>query len=235
MGRVKAWSKGNPVTLSLALAFILVVVLLQGRVAIQAGTDSGDLISLNIQALKIENPANDPYKWPPPTVQEIKLDDGRVLKLNLWSFIIKAPGLLTEKKGDFWIASWKFLFLAEPIEEGSAKARFNLAFLSFSRPEPSSIGEPIGGKLLPLTYDMYGGFYETAGAKIGVAITWEPMDKPITVSTYCAETGRGQGYLITGGSWVGLLTVIDSGINYVIVGNPNSDATLTYSGQLLWP
>ncbi|MGC8830958.1 MAG: hypothetical protein ACP5PQ_00035 [Thermoproteota archaeon] len=236
MRRIETWSKRNYSTLSLALIFLFlaVIVILQGGVTRHAEADSADLISVNVQALTIENPANDPYKWPPPIVEEIKLDDGKVLRVNRWGFIVKASGLPTEGKGDFWIASWKFL--SEPTEvSGSAKARFTLTFLTFSRPEPSSVGEPIDGTLLPQTSDMYGGYYETAGAKIGVAITWEPANKPIVVSTLCAETGRGQGYILTGGSWTGVLTVLDSGINYVVVGNPNSDATLTYSGQLLWP
>jgi len=219
----------------LILATFVTVGLLQSRVVSQVGTGSRDLITVSIQALKVINSKNDPYKWPPPTLEEIKLDDGKVLKINRWGFIIKAPGLLTEEKGDFWISSWKFMFLAEPRVSGFVKARFNLTFLTFSRPEPSSIGEPISGTLLPVTGDVYGGFYETAGAKIGVEIMWEPANKPIIISTYCAETGRGQGYQITGGSWVGVLTAVDSGINYVVVGNPNSDVTLTYSGQLLWP
>ena len=236
-GKVKSIVTKRSLTVwLLALTFLVTLVLSsQGTMASRAGAYSGDSISVKVQALSIDNPMNDPYKWPPPTVKEIKLDDGKVLKLGVWGFIIRAPGL-TEEKGDFWIAGWKFL--AEQIEvprDSSAKARFSLTFLSFSTPESLSVGLPIGGTLPPLTYDMYGGFYETAGAKIGVSITWAPANKPIVVSTYCDETGRGQGIQITGGSWAGLLTVIDTGINYVVVANPNSDATLTYSGQVLFP
>ncbi|MGQ9597758.1 MAG: hypothetical protein ACUVUS_10435 [Thermoproteota archaeon] len=234
MRGVKACSKRSFAILSFALLLpLIVIVLSQGRVTSRAERDSGDLISLKVQAIKIRDPTNDPYKWPPPIVEEIKLDDRRVLKLNLWGFIIRAP-LPTEEKGDFWIAGWKFLAEQTKVS-GSAKASFTLTPIGFSRPKPSSIGEPINGRLPPSTYDVYGGFYETAGAKIGVWITWEPANKPIVASTYCAETGYGEGYLITGGSWIGVLTVVDSGINYLVVANPNNDATITYSGELLWP
>lgn len=228
-------SKRNLAICIVSLTFLAVMVLLlQGEIASRAGTDSADLTSINVEALNIENPTNNPYGWPPPTVKEIRLDDGKTLKLGVWGFIIRAPRP-TEAKGDFWIAGWKFLAEQVPPKSSSAKASFKLTFLTFSRPEPSSIGEPINGELLPLTYNKHGGFYETAGAKIGVWITWEPANKPMIISTYCVETGRGEGYKITGGNWCGVLTVIDSGINFIIVGNPNSDATITYSGELLWP
>ncbi|MGQ9596446.1 MAG: hypothetical protein ACUVQY_00785 [Thermoproteota archaeon] len=188
-----------------SLTFLLVVVTLsslQGRAADQADTDSSvSLTSIDIQALNLENPTNNPYEWPPPTVKEIRLDDGKALKPGVWGFIVRAPRP-DESKGSFWIAGWEFLAERMGVSEGSAKASFRLTFLTFSRPEPSSIGEPIYGKLLPSTYDIYGGYYETAGAEIGVCITWSPADKPIIVSTYCAETGRGGGYKITGGQLV---------------------------------
>lgn len=100
MRGVKACSKRSSAISSLALLLLLIVIIVlsQGGVTSRAERDSGDLISLNVQAIKIRDPTNDPYKWPPPIVEEIKLDDGRVLKLNLWGFIIRAP-LPTEERG----------------------------------------------------------------------------------------------------------------------------------------
>lgn len=195
-----------------------------------------ELIPINIHVIKLENPTNDHYKWPPPFVREIRLNDGRILKVNLWGFILRATGPLIKGDGYFSIASWKFMYTAgSPNGSSSAKATLHFAFLTFERPEPSSIGEPIEGVLSPQEAHIHGGFYEPADAPIWVTITWEPIDKPIVVSALYLETGRGQGYIITGGSWAGTLTVLDSGINYVVVGNPNDYATITYSGELIWP
>ncbi|MBO3840839.1 MAG: hypothetical protein FGF48_00260 [Candidatus Brockarchaeota archaeon] len=236
MRTVKVLSRRSSTILSFALiSFLAAIVLLQGKVRSQAAGPE-KLIPINIQAIKLENPTNDPYKWPPPFLREIMLDDGRVLKVNLWGFILRATGQLFKEEGYFWIASWKFMYIAGPPKgSSSAKATFHFKFLTFERPEPSSIGEPTGGVLSTREARIHGGFYEPAGVPIWVTITWEPADKPIIVSAYCAETRRGQGYQITGGSWTGNLTVLDSGINYVVVGNPNDDVTITYSGELIWP
>lgn len=60
MRGVKACSKRSFATLSLALLLplIVIIVLSQGRVTSRAERDSGDLISLNVQAIKIRDPTN---------------------------------------------------------------------------------------------------------------------------------------------------------------------------------
>ncbi|MGB9895088.1 MAG: hypothetical protein ACP5IT_12095 [Thermoproteota archaeon] len=162
------------------------------------------------------------------------------VKFYRWGFILYSKDLAeaikgNTKEGYLWFSSWKFKFTFAPTKGSSSIGSGSLEYVSFSRPIPESIGEPISGILPPQKYDMYGGFYETAGAHIGVSITWSPADKPIVMSTYCLETGRCRGYILTGGSWTGTLEVLDSGTNFVVVANPNQDVTVTYSGSLLWP
>lgn len=47
-------------------------------------------------------------------VREIRLDDVRVLKVNLWGFILRATGPLIKGDGYFSFASWKFMYNAGP-------------------------------------------------------------------------------------------------------------------------
>lgn len=229
-------------TISKKRASIILIVAFFASLALVAGVNTLPTPSeiKNAKSVQVQGkPYNDLYKGLLQLSQEeltVKAEGKEyVVKFYRSGFILYSKDLSeaikgNTKEGYIWFSSWKFKF--EKITE----KRYSLeGFISLSRPVPDSIEEEISGTLPPQKYDMHGGFYETAGAHIGVSINWSPLDKPIVVSTYCLETGRGQGYMLTGGSWTGTLEVLDSGTNSVVVANLNQDVTITYSGSLLWP
>lgn len=100
---------------------------------------------------------------------------------------------------------------------------------------PLAISMPIGGTLLPKQYHRWGGVMEIAGAPVNFIISWQPTNVPIWVGLYCRDTGNTYYWQIWGGGGWGILPVVESGINYFVVYNPNPSTTVTYSGRVNWP
>lgn len=225
----KILSKRTSIIVVILLTFFTLVAFAN---TLSISSKNDDTKPVQVQGI----PFNEQYKGFPQLPKELIVKEGdKIYKINFyrWGFILYSKDLSealngNAKEGYIWFSSWKFKFTQLTQRSG------HLEYVSFSRPTPDSIGESIYGTLPPEKYDEYGGFYETAGAHISVSITWSPADNPIVISTYCLETGRGQGYVIAGGSWTGTLEVLDSGTNFVVVANPNQ-VEITYSGSLIWP
>jgi hypothetical protein len=100
---------------------------------------------------------------------------------------------------------------------------------------PLAISMPIQGTLAPGKYHRWGGVMEIAGAPVNFHITWQPTSVPIWIGLYCRDTGHTYYWEIWGGGVSGNMPVVESGINYFVVANPNPSTTVTYSGRVNWP
>lgn len=57
---------------------------------------------------------------------------------------------------------------------------------------------------------------------------------PILAAIY-HEEGKIENYLLTGGEWSGSLKAMDTGLNYLIVGNLDRNEDILYSGMIIYP
>ncbi|MEM2088791.1 MAG: hypothetical protein QXF52_09025 [Thermoproteota archaeon] len=101
-------------------------------------------------------------------------------------------------------------------------------------PHEPRINETMSGFLEPLTGHLYGGFYLSSNEDIKIILRWEPAEMPILAAIY-HEEGKIENFLLTGGECSGSLKAMDTGLNYLIIGNLDRNEDILYSGMIIYP
>jgi|GEM_PF-2719540 hypothetical protein len=141
----------------------------------------------------------------------------------------------TEVKGGYFLQKTYAVDLRLRLEDLSyADSSFKTVFEIIETPHEPRANETLSGSLEPLTGQLYGGFYLPSSENMKIVINWEPADKPIVATVY-HEEGKIENYLLKDGEWSGFIKAVDTGLNCLIIWNPDQNGNITYYGMILNP
>lgn len=164
----------------------------------------------------------------------IKIHD-RVINIEAWDFEISNVILLkdVEVNSRKIVQKANIVNLKIRLEEENREAFLNPRFkLTLETMNTTDSQKTFSGLLKPLTGHLYGGSYTLPEKEIKIIVTWKPFSKAILLTVY-PRNGEIQNYLLESGKWSGVIRASKDGLNCLIIGNPDEDAEIRYSIDIL--